>query len=954
MLAGIFLDHSQQKQAKLLCRYTFQPNQLQKEHLVKHLLWLLVTLSALVGCQSTSSKSNATKIASNANLEKVTEVEGITEYKLSNGLRVLLFPDPSQAKVTINTTYFVGSRHEGYGEAGMAHLLEHMVFKGTDTRPGIWKALTDRGARFNGTTWTDRTNYYETLPATKENLEFAIAMEADRMVNSKIDPKDLAKEFSVVRNEFEMGENSPIRVLLDRLHSTSFDWHNYGKSTIGNKSDIEKVPVENLKAFYKKYYQPDNAMLVVAGRFDEKTAKSLIKKHFGAIPEPKRKLQATYTVEPKQDGERMVTLRRTGEVPAAGVLYKIPQGSHEDFVAIDALSYVLASEPNGILYRDFVKQGDATAVYATTFNWHDPGTFWSLLQLKQGSDPTKAVTNLFNKIESLKLNQITDKEVDRFKKEGLSNIRLANADSQRIAIDLSNWASLGDWRLYFVYRDRLEKLTTKDVREAYKKYIMRSNRTAGVFIPTKNPERIADIKAPSVEKLVDGYKGRKTLAKGEVFDPSFDNLMKRTKYIDLRNGMKLAVLAKKTRGETIQARMVMRYGNEKSLQGKDVAEFMLPSLLMRGSKEKDFAAVKDRLVELDSKISGSLQDPGVAAFSFTTKKASLKETLALFAELLSKPRFDETEFKVYKDEILTSLKNSLSDPQAIARSELEQAMNPFPEDSIHHVSTTEESIKAVQNVKLADLKKLYDTQYTTKFMTASLVGDFDEGSIGELVEGMIPQKTSRVAMSEIVKPYTANRSVERVVNTPDKKGAMVTIGHTLKLNTEDPRYHSSKIAGFVFGQSSSSRLNQSLRQTAGIAYGAWGGFSAAAKGDFGQFYATAICGPENAGQALSLIRQEMNALLAKGLTEEELKRAKQGYAEQEKTRFTNDATLASVLEYSLRSDLDLEFYQKRAKKVASLKLEKINSDIKSMIEPSKLAKVVAADLEKAGNLKNVN
>src|SRR6516164_6428447 len=211
---------------------------------------------------------------------KVASVEGITEYQFDNGLRALLFPDNSQSKVTVNLTVLVGSRQEGYGETGMAHLLEHMVFKGTPRHPKIPKALQEHGAQFNGSTSNDRVNYFETLSATDENLEFAIDLEADRMVNSYIKQEDLDSEMTVVRNEFERGENSPGAVLSERISAAAYDWHNYGKSTIGNRTDIERVPVDNLRAFYKKYYQPDNAVLVVAGKFDEKKALYYISKYF--------------------------------------------------------------------------------------------------------------------------------------------------------------------------------------------------------------------------------------------------------------------------------------------------------------------------------------------------------------------------------------------------------------------------------------------------------------------------------------------------------------------------------------------------------------------------------------------------------------------------------------------------------------------------------------------------
>jgi zinc protease len=196
--------------------------------------------------------SGGVVLAQPAGITKVATVEGITEYRLANGLKLLLLPDDSKPTVTVNITYLVGSRHEGYGEAGMAHLLEHMLFKGTPTHPNIPAVMKERGAQFNGTTWFDRTNYYETLPATDENLEFALKLEADRMVNSHVSGADLASEMTVVRNEFERGENSPQRVLMQRMMSAAFEWHNYGKSTIGNRADIERVPIDNLKDFYRR------------------------------------------------------------------------------------------------------------------------------------------------------------------------------------------------------------------------------------------------------------------------------------------------------------------------------------------------------------------------------------------------------------------------------------------------------------------------------------------------------------------------------------------------------------------------------------------------------------------------------------------------------------------------------------------------------------------------------
>jgi zinc protease len=309
---------------------------------------LLLAASFVVGMAgATVGRPRAATGAEPAGVKKVGTIEGITEYRLENGVQVLLFPDPSKPTVTVNMTVFVGSRHEGYGEAGMAHLLEHMLFKGTPKFPEVPKVLQNRGASFNGTTWLDRTNYFETLPASDENLEFAIELEADRLVNSFIKGEDLASEMTVVRNEFERGENSPDRVLRQRMMSAAFEWHNYGRSTIGNRADIERVPIDKLRDFYRKYYQPDNVMVVIAGSFDLDKAIGLVTKHFGAVPRPKRELDNTYTEEPAQDGERLVMLRRVGQVAIVGSLYHIPPAAHPDFEPVDVLDTILSSAPTG-------------------------------------------------------------------------------------------------------------------------------------------------------------------------------------------------------------------------------------------------------------------------------------------------------------------------------------------------------------------------------------------------------------------------------------------------------------------------------------------------------------------------------------------------------------------------------------------------------------------------------
>ena len=421
---------------------------------------------------------------------KVTSVEGITEYRLDNGMKVLLFPDPSKPTLTVNVTYLVGSRHEGYGESGMAHLLEHMLFKGTAKRDGIMQELSNHGAQFNGTTSFDRTNYFETMNATDENLRWALDMEADRMVNSRVSRKDLDTEMTVVRNEFERGEKNAARVLEERVLSTAFLWHGYGRSTIGARSDIEKVPIERLQAFYRNYYQPDNAILIIAGKFDEAKTLGWIKETFGAVPKPARTLTPTYTEEPVQDGERDVTLQRVGDNQVLMIAYHTPAGSDADSAALDVLSSILTEPPAGRMYKALVESKKAVNVAGENNQLRDPGYLLFRAQVRKEGNLEDVRQTMESVLEGVVKEPPNKDEVDRILTRRKKDFELLYNNPQRVALLMSEWASMGDWRLMFLDRDRTESVTPQDVARVAKEYLKASNRTVGRFIPTETePER---------------------------------------------------------------------------------------------------------------------------------------------------------------------------------------------------------------------------------------------------------------------------------------------------------------------------------------------------------------------------------------------------------------------------------------------------------------------------------
>jgi zinc protease len=386
-------------------------------------------------------------------VNRVTTVEGITEYRLANGLKVLLFPDASKPTVTVNITYLVGSRMENYGETGMAHLLEHLMFKGTKKHPHIDQAYNTRGVRFNGTTWLDRTNYFEIFRASDDNLAWAIELEADRMVHSFIAKRDLDSEMTVVRNEYEQGENSPFGVLAKRMQSVAYDWHSYGRSTIGNRSDIENVRIENLQAFYRLYYQPDNAVLLVAGKFDEAKALALVAKDFAPIPKPRRALPPLWTVEPTQDGERQFTVRRKGDIEIVMVAYKVPSNLHR------RLRRGRLRQPHPRPGSDrAAAQGDRgegarLASVRLSALGLDPG-FQAFGAVVKKGDPVEPARAVAGEGRRSARHRAPDQGRDGARQAGTSSTltEKALANPETVVVDVSDYIALGDWRLFFLAR----------------------------------------------------------------------------------------------------------------------------------------------------------------------------------------------------------------------------------------------------------------------------------------------------------------------------------------------------------------------------------------------------------------------------------------------------------------------------------------------------------------------
>lgn len=878
---------------------------------------------------------------------KITTIEGISEYRLENGMKVLLFPDPSKPTVTVNLTVFVGSRHEGYGEAGMAHLLEHMLFKGTPDHPTVPKLLQSRGADFNGTTWLDRTNYYETLPANDENLEFAIRLEADRMINSYVKGEDLASEMTVVRNEFERGENNPNAILGQRMMSAAFNWHNYGQSTIGNRADIERVPVENLKAFYKKYYQPDNAMLVIAGRFDEAKALEFVGKYFTTIPKPERVLPKTYTEEPAQDGERTVTLRRVGEVGVVGALFHIPSGGHPDFAAIDVLESVLTMSPSGRLYKALVEQKKAASVSGAAFALHDPGVMRFMAEVVKGNSPESVLDTMLDTLQSVADKGVTQEEVERARQRLLKQREHQASDSQQSAIDLSDWAAQGDWRLYFLYRDRLEKVTVADVDRVAKAYLQPSNRTVGIYYPTKESQRTNIPSSPNLGEMIGDYKGRSDTSAGEAFDVKPSLIEARTKRTNI-DGIKVALLPKKTRGNTVVLRLNLCYGDEKSLFGSGKLTAFMPSLMTKGTKNLTRQQLQDQLDKNLATI-GSAGTAGEATFVIQTKRDNLVAVIDLLRQVLREPVFPSSELDILKRGQRAALEKGMTDPQQLALKAVRRVLNPYPDGDVRAYPTFEEELRQSDDVSVSGIKDLYDNFLGSIAGQLAIVGDFDEETTMKALTGALKGWTAKKSYERIPRSLIADVKSDIIrISTPDKANAFYFSGGVMPMKDDNPDYPALVIGNYIFGAGAlSSRLGDRIRQKEGLSYGVSSSFFASSLDPRATLTIFAIYNPSNLDRIVSGINDELSKLLAEGVTQKELDDARRGYLQSQEVMRTEDSELARILESTSAASRTMEYYEKMERQITELTPEKVNQALRKHIDPKKILTAVAGDWDAA-------
>ena len=883
-------------------------------------------------------------------VSKGTTVEGVSEYMLENGLRVLLAPDASRPNTTVNMTYLVGARHENYGETGMAHLLEHMLFRGTPKLPNALAEFSRRGLAANGTTSSDRTNYYASFAANPETLNWYIDWQADAMVNATISREDLDAEMTVVRNEMERGENSPFRVLMQKMQSSAYQWHNYGKTTIGARSDVENVDIGQLQAFYREYYQPDNAVLIVSGQFDVDATLEQIANSFNAIKKPERSLRPEYTQEPVQDGTRTVTVRRQGGSPIVAAQYHIPAEAHPDFIPVSLGASILGDTPSGRLYQSLVNKDLATSVFGFAAAQHDPGYAFFAAELQADMDQQRALDTLNHALENLTEQPITEEELARIRSKWLDGWSRTYADPAQLAAALSESVASGDWRLFFLARDRVETVSVDDVQSALTRWLVADNRTNGLYIPTQTPKRAPAFEPTDLNALLDGYEGRDIAGDIESFIPTPENIDAQTQResLELANNLgdvKLALLPKATRGDRVEAILSIRFGEADELKGSRAVGSAVASLLDFGTDRLQRQEIADAFTKLQASVSFSGSSNGVNV-RISTLGENLAPTLELALAVLQHANFPEAELSKYKARVLTALANAKTEPTELASLTLARHDNPWPKDDIRYTPSFDESIAETEALTRADLIAFHDRFYGTGHVRFSAAGSFDPDAVREtLKKGLSAWKLA----PEYVRPenpYTTMTPENFDINTPDKANAFYLARQNVKLQDTEADFAALYLANYMLGQSETSRLWNRVRVGEGLSYDVRSVLNVSSYEPRATWTLYAIHAPENSERVDATIKEELHKVLDEGFTETEVREAVDALLQYRKLARSQDGVLASTWSRYLDLERSFAWSQKMDDELNTLTADEVNKVVRQYLDVDAFSIAIAADHSK--------
>ena len=891
----------------------------------------------------------------------VKTVGAISEYTLdANGLSVLLMPEHSSPTLTFMVTYRVGSKNEVTGTTGATHLLEHLMFKGTpkflrSKGTGVDQILEKTGAVYNATTWLDRTNYYQNLGS--EHLATVVEMEADRMRNLLLLDSDRMPEMTVVRNEFERGENSPFQTLIKEIFQAGFVAHPYHHSTIGWRSDIEKVSIEKLREFYDTFYWPDNATVSVLGDFQTPEALALIKKFYGVHPKAPKPIPTVYTEEPDQTGARRVTVKRGGQLGVVAVGHKMPAATHPDYPAYAVLSAILADGKNSRLYKAITDKNLSTGVQNFSGFNHDTTMHILFAPLAPGAKHEEVEQIVVDEIERLKKDGVTPAEVQAAVAKSLADSAFQRDGSFAIAGNLNESIAAGDWSLFYTLDDAAKKVTPADVQRVANKFMNVDQSTTGWFVPTSTGGAAGPKKPAAKPALADGPYYYRTPGEND-FAPTTS--LGRDANVDASapavTGAKIAPNAVRTKiagmdviayptgvKDVVTIKASLPAGDAFAGEGNPAIPTLTGMLLDQGTTQQDKFAIAEKLESVGATISFSV-DTQMAEISAKCLKKDVALVIALIAEQLRTPALSAEEFDKAKKQYAGSLKRRLEDTNFRAADAFTRAVYPLGHPN--RQPAPEELLAAIESAKLVEAVAFHKKYYGPEHLTLVVVGDLDIPQIQRELGTAFAGWTGGAAVNRSAKATATDAAKEQTVFIADKTSVSVVIGQSSGLRYSDPDYQAVRVATAILGSGFTGRLMANVRDKEGLTYGIGSSLSHDTFGD-GDWKITATFAPGLVEKGLASTKRQLTSWYETGATADEVERRKTNLVGSFKVGLATTDGLAGAMLNAVHRGYDLNWLDEYPGKINALTTAQVNSAIKKYLKPEDMVLIKAGTLTDA-------
>ena len=892
---------------------------------------LLVSLALTIP----SLAAEAAEPAQVAGFTHIRTVGGIDEYQLdANHLRVLMLPQPGVPTATFMVTYHVGSRNEVTGTTGATHLLEHLMFKGTESHhrgngTSYDQVLERIGAMTNATTWLDRTNYFSTVPVNA--LSLLIEMEADRMRNLSLHDEDRRPEMTVVRNEFELGENNPMDALSKEIWSAAFQAHPYHHDTIGWRSDIENVPTEKLRAFYDTFYWPDNATATVIGGFDTKQTLEAIKAHYGHIPKAPHPFPKLYTEEPKQTGQRRVTVKRSGELGIVTIAHKIPQATHADWPAIEVLSTILTHGDTSRCYRALTDHNLTIEVDGFAVFTHDPSLHLLTAELAEDAKHEAIEKELVNQIELIKTKGVTPAEVQTAVAGFLSHRAFSRDGSFALANEINDSIAVGDWTLYVTLEDKIKAVSPADVQRVAKQYFNEDQSTVGYFIPTEGGE--STVAAASKEEH---FEPKEVIPPAPLQHPlspapATDFAQRITRTSIAGADILLCPTAAK---DIVCLRISLPVGESK--ESNRALAHLTFDMTERGTTKHDKFEIADQLesagVDIHSKVTAEAVETTVKCLS-----RDLPMVLDLTVEQWRSPAFKKDEFTKARKDYLSGLQHMLEETEEQASIAFSRSVHP--EGDPLRKATVEELTAAAKQATLDSVKAFYTQHYGPRDLRIVIVGDVDvkatQAQLTTLLGDWKPQSTAKPEA-----PALAQSSNEVAVPMADKSSVSIIFGQPNGLRATDPDWLALCLANDTLGSGFTSRLVGSVRDREGLTYHIGSRISEDTTRP-GIWSVSASFAPSMLEKGIASTRREIEHWHEQGITAEELAFRKTANAGEYTVGLETTVGLAEQIMATAKRGFEMTWLDEYPAKLSALTLAQVNTALKMQLDPKKLVLVKA-------------